>query len=163
MFKKIAMTTIVASALLMSMQASAHNYNSHHKHDAGINKEQRAQAVMIQQGIKNCKLTPSEVRRVQSTQRNITRLEKKFKTNGLSRWERETLQNKLHAARVEINKLTKNRITCRSKYRSNDRGHGSSNGRGHGASNGRSHGASNNGHSNNRSGGSISVHVRNIH
>ena len=158
MFKKIAITTIAASALLFSMQASAAGYGHHNKRDAGINKEQREQSVMIQQGIKTCQITPAEARTLKDTQKRISRLESKFKANGLSRWESQTLHNKLHAARVEINKLTKNRTNCRSKYRSNGHGNG-----GRGASNDRRHGASNHGSSNGRSAGSISVTVRNIH
>jgi hypothetical protein len=165
MFKKIAITTIAASALLFTMQASASG--GHHKNDASINKEQRTQAVMIQQGIKSCKITPSEARKARSTQKRIAILEKKFKANGMSRWERDTLKKKLHAARVEINQLTQNRTTCYSKKRSNgqrndvSRGHRNNTNK-HGYTNKRSN-VNNHGHSNNRSGGSISVTVRNIH
>ena len=155
MFKKIAITTIAASAILFSMQASAAGHGHHNKRDAGINKEQHQQSVMIQQGIKTCQITPAEARTLKNTQRRINSLESKFRANGYSRWESQTLHNKLHAARVEINKLTKNRVNCRPKYRSN--------GHGHGASNDRRHGASNHSSNNSRSGGSISVTVRNIH
>ena len=156
MFKRIAITAVAASALLVSMQASAAG-GHHHKRDAGINKEQREQSVMIQQGIKTCQITPAEARTLKATQKRIADLERKFKSNGYSRWELQTLKNKLHSARVEINRLTKNRSNCRSKYRSN--GHR----RDHGASNHNRRGASNHGHSNYRSAGSISVSVRNIH
>ena len=163
MFKKIAITIIAASALLVSMQASAAGHgHSHHKRDAGINKEQREQAVMIQQGINTCQITPAEARTLKNTQKRIKRLEKKFKANGYSRWETQTLRNKLHAARVEINKLTKNRSNCRPKpkYRSHGHGYGASDNRRHDARNHSSNGRS--GRSG-RSGGSISVTVRNIH
>lgn len=155
MFKKIAITTIAASALLVSMQASAAG-GHHHKRDGGVNKEQREQSVMIQQGIKTCQITPAEARTLKSTQRRIAGLERKFKSNGFSRWEIKTLHAKLHAARVEINRLTKNRSNCRPKYRSNDHRNGP------GAHRNR-HGANNHGTRNNRGGGSISVTVRNIH
>ena len=151
MFKKIAMTTIAASTLLISMQASAHN-----KHESSVNQEQREQATMIQQGIKTCAITPNEARQLKSTQQRIAKLERTFKANGLSKWERKTLQDKLHAARVDINKLTKNRSTCRTDRHSQ--------GRKHGASQDRHNGSNNYGQrsSNSNSRGSISVTVRNV-
>ena len=165
MFKKIAMTTVAASVLLFSMQASASG--GHNKHDAGIKKEQRTQSVMIQQGIKSCKITPSEAKKAMKTQRRISALKKRFKVNGMTHWERKTLQNKLHAARVEINQLTQNRSTCYTKKHSNDHRNGASTSHrkatsNHGHTNSRSN-ASSHGHTNNGSGGSISVTVRNIH
>lgn len=150
MFKKIALTTIAASTLLISMQASAHN-----KHESSVNQEQHEQATMIKQGIKTCAITPSEANKLNSTQQSIAKLERKFKVNGLSKWERKTLQDKLHAARVDINKMTKNRSTCRTDRHSQ--------GRKHGVKQDRHNGSNNYGQrSSNNSRGSISVTVRNV-
>lgn len=117
MLKQITMSTVAIATLLVSMQASA--FNQSHSKGHEINKEQREQAVMIQQGIKTCAITPREAQQLRSTQNNIAKLERKFKANGLQKFERKALQNKLHSARVEINRLTKNRTTCRSKYERN--------------------------------------------
>lgn len=125
MFKKVALATLATSAIVFSMQASAAGHgHGYHKRDAQINKEQREQAVMIQQGIKTCQITPAEARTLRNTQSQINKLEGRFKANGLTPWESQTLLNKLHSARVQINKLTKNRDNCHSKYRSKDRRHG---------------------------------------
>ena len=153
MFKKIAMTAVAASTIAMSMQASANN--NHHRHNAAIDKEQREQAVMIQQGVKTCQITPAEAKQAYSTHQRIARMESKFKANGLSRWERQTLNEKLHAARVEINQLTKNRTTCRTKKHSNYRDHSGSKGHRNGSNNYRYN-------SNTQSKGSISISVRNV-
>jgi len=150
MFKKIALTTVAASTLLISMQASANNY--HNKHAASINKEQREQATMISQGIRTCEITPAEARTLRSTQKRIATMESKFKRDGLTRWERQTLNEKLHAARVEINRMTKNRSTCYSKKHSNDRGYGKSKDR--------RHNMSHSGYSSSK--GTISISVRNV-
>ncbi|PWQ95702.1 hypothetical protein [Leucothrix arctica] len=149
MFKKIALTTIAASTLLISMQASAYS-----KHESSVNQEQREQATMIKQGIKTCAITPSEASKLKSTQQRIAKLEHKFKANGLSKWERKTLQDKLHAARVDINKMTKNRSTCRTDRHSQ--------GRKHGASQDRHNGSNNYGQRSSNSRGSIAVTVRNV-
>jgi len=156
MFKRIAITAVAASALLVSMQASAAG-GHHHKRDAGINKEQREQSVMIQQGIKTCQITPAEAKTLKATQKRIARTEKRFKSNGLSRWETKTLHSRLHAARVEINRLTKNSTNCRTKYRPHGHNHG------HDVKRKHRDGASKHHSSNGYSGGSISVTVRNIH
>lgn len=118
MFKHIAMTTVATAALFVSLQASAYSPNNGHD---SINKEQREQAVMIQQGIKTCEITPREAQTLRATQSRIAAMEKKFKANGMRSWERKTLQEKLHAARVEINQFTKNRTTCRSESKRDDR------------------------------------------
>lgn len=149
MLKQITMTTIAAATLLVSMQASAYSPNKHN--DSGINQEQRQQAVMIQQGIKTCEITPREAQQLRSTQSRIKSLEQKFRANGFSSWERQSLQSKLHAARVEINNLTKNRDTCRSNNKRDDRKHG--------ANDHRSNNYNQSSNHNQRSGGTISVRV----
>ena len=106
MFKKIVVTTVSISALLLAFQASAHSSASK------IDKQQKEQAVMIQQGMKNCKLTVKEAKSLKTTQDSIAALEKKYRVNGLQSWELKTLGSKLHESRVQINKLTKNSSTC---------------------------------------------------
>ena len=122
MLKQITMSTVAIATLFFSMQASAFNQGHSKGHD--INKEQREQAVMIQQGIKTCAITPREAQQLRTTQNNISKLEQKFKANGLRKFEYVALKNKLHTARVEINRLTKNRANCRSKYQRNHYKHG---------------------------------------
>lgn len=115
MFKKIAMTAVSVSALVFTVQASAHNSGSE------INKQQKEQSVMISQGIKTCKITPDEAKKLKKRQSTIAALEKKYRANGLQSWELKTLTSKLHDARVEINKLTKNSTTCNGRTTARDR------------------------------------------
>lgn len=152
MLKQITMTTIAAATLLVSMQASA--YSPNNGHNSGINQEQREQAVMIQQGIRTCEITPREAQQLRATQSRIKSLEQQYRANGFSSWERQSLQNKLHAARVEINTLTKNRTTCRTESKRDNRHYDN---RQQGGNNrGSNNHGSNNHHSN---GGSISVRI----
>ena len=133
MIKQLFITGIAATGILLSAQSSAHNGNSgtiwnnsvhHHKHlhkvrrpapkpiKFRINKEQRKQAAMIQQGIKNCRITPREANRLNNRQNRIKALERKMRRDGLQRWERKDLKKRLHNARTQINKLTNNRKRC---------------------------------------------------
>ncbi|PWQ97633.1 hypothetical protein [Leucothrix pacifica] len=114
MNKKIAMTVLSASALLFTYQASAHNTSSE------IDKQQHEQAVMIAQGMKTCQLTPEEAKSLKAMQSSIAALEKKYRYGGLQSWELNTLASKLHNARVEINKLTKNSTTCNGRVTDRD-------------------------------------------
>jgi len=107
MFKHIAIAVITTSGLLLSAQVSAHQSESE------IDKQQKEQAVMIKQGIKTCQLTKKEAKTLNATQDSIAALEKKYRKNGLQTSELKTLTSKLHDARVQINKLTKNSTTCR--------------------------------------------------
>lgn len=114
MNKQIVMTVLAASALLGSYQASAHNTASE------IDKQQHEQAVMIAQGMKTCQLTTKEAKSLKAIQNSIAALEKKYRYNGLQSWELNTLATKLHNARVEINKLTKNSTTCNGRATNRD-------------------------------------------
>ena len=106
MTKNIAMTVLSATALLFSFQASAHSSGSE------VDKQQKEQAVMIAQGMKNCKLTPKEAKSLKTIQSGIDALEKTYRHDGLQSWELKTLTSKLHDSRVQINKLTQNSTTC---------------------------------------------------
>ncbi|PID45177.1 MAG: hypothetical protein CSB47_09930 [Proteobacteria bacterium] len=108
MFKKFAITAVSITALVMSAQASAARYSS-----SEIDQQQKEQAVMIAQGIKTGMLTPSEAKQLKTQQQTIAALEKKYRANGLQSWELKTLSSKLHEARIQINKLTKNNVNCK--------------------------------------------------
>lgn len=114
MIKQIAITVLSVSALLVSYQASAHNTASE------IDKQQSEQAAMIAQGMKTCQLTAKEAKALKTVQYEIAALEKKYRYGGLQSWELNTLTSKLHTARVEINKLTKNSTTCNSHVTDRD-------------------------------------------
>lgn len=114
MIKQIAITVLSVSALLVSYQASAHNTASE------IDKQQSEQATMIAQGMKTCQLTPTEAKSLKTIQSGIAALETKYRHGGLQSWELNTLTSKLHNARVEINKLTKNSTTCNSRVTDRD-------------------------------------------
>ena len=132
MIRNIIITSVAAAGLLLSAQASAHNSNNvtwkngahghGHSHNVKpqkrrapkfrVNKEQREQAQMIKQGIKTCQITPSEAKTLNKQQNRINKAERKMRKDGLRRWERQKLKQRLHNARVQINKLTKNRKKC---------------------------------------------------
>jgi len=92
-------------------------YSKRRKPVYNVNREQRQQAVMIQQGIRTCQITPREARVLNKQQSRIRKAERKLRRNGLKRWEANTLKISLHTARVQINRLTKNRKTCGRKHR----------------------------------------------
>ena len=137
MIKQALITGIATAALLLSATASAHNSGSSviiwnnaghghthnvqpkriHKPKFRINQEQRQQAVMIQQGIKTCQITPAEAAKLNQQQKRIKKAERGMRSNGLQRWERNALQTRLKNARIRINRFTKNRDRC-------GRGHG---------------------------------------
>lgn len=146
MLKQLLITGIASTVMLGAVQANAHTLvtsstwantnHSHHnakpkRHSAPVfqvNREQREQATMIQQGIQTCRLTPNEARQLQNQQQDIRQLEQKMRRDGLSQWESNTLKNRLHTARVNINRLTKNNVTCGSKKRhGNSHGHNGNN------------------------------------
>ena len=148
MIKQIVMTGFAAAALLLSAQVSAHQpghgkvWKSHsHKVTKqvtksrrqvvqrpkfNVNREQRHQALMIKQGIRQCQITPREARVLNKMQKNIKRTERRMRKNGLQRWEVKQLKRSLHNARVKINRLSNNHKTCgrshRRGYKSNKRG-----------------------------------------
>lgn len=142
MLKQLLLTGIAGTLILGASQASAHTLvtsstwaNTNHSHHntkpkrqhtpaLWINKEQREQAGMIKQGIKTCRITPNEARRLQNQQQDIRRLEQKLRRDGLTQWELKTLKSRLHNARTNINRLTKNNVTCGSrKHHNNTHGH----------------------------------------
>ena len=143
MIKQVLITGITAVGLLLSAQATAHNQggqgtfwnNSAHGHGHNghaqpqrrkfrVNREQREQAGMIRQGIRTCQITPREADRLNKQQNKINRAERRMRRgDGLQRWERQQLKQRLHNARVQINRLTKNRKTC-----NRHRGHNNHNG-----------------------------------
>lgn len=138
MIKQTLILSIAAVGLLLTAQASAYqHYNSyvlsvqtgHSDHSQAqskkryskkaariINKEQHEQAVMIQQGIKTCQITPREAVTLNVQQSKINKLERRLSSNGLSKWEFSKLNSSLHSARVQINAFTKNRDTCGRGY-----------------------------------------------
>lgn len=134
MLKKIIITSVAAAGLLLSVHASADqstykikvwdnnaqnivttvkpNLLIKPQPTFGVNKEQRQQATMISQGIKTCKITPTEAKVLNKQQKKIQKTEQRLRQDGLSRWETNLLQTSLKSARIQINKLTKNRSTC---------------------------------------------------
>ena len=139
MIKQILITGIAVAGFLVAAQVSAHNTgnvrvwnngsNGHgHSHQTKrapkfkINREQRQQRRMIRQGIKKCLITPAEAKRLNKQQKRINRAERRMRGDGLQRWERNRLQQRLHNARAQINRLTKNRKQCgRHQHRNNNR------------------------------------------
>lgn len=130
MLKQVVITGIAAMGLMLSVQASAHQSNSHtvrinHGHSGHhqpvkppkfrVNREQREQANMIKQGIKTCQITPQEARKLNAQQNRIKKAERRMRKDGLQHWERSKLKQRLHNARVNINRLTKNAKNCRPK------------------------------------------------
>lgn len=128
MIKQAVITSFAAAVLLLSVQASA-DQNSQRsnawknktpvtKHVKfrqpafNVNREQREQAAMIQQGIKKCQITPKEARVLNKQQARINKTERQLKKNGLNRREANQLKSALKSARIQINRLTKNRKTC---------------------------------------------------
>ena len=185
MIKQVLITSIAAAGLLLSAQASAHsnggsvtiwkNNASHghgHSHHAkpvrrpapkpkyNVNREQRQQATMIQQGIQKCLITPREAAKLNKQQKRIKKAERRMRKDGLQRWERMKLKQRLHTARVQINRLTKNNKKCGrrghgSKKRGYNHSHGSNH---HNHSNGNHfHSHSNWGFSNDKGSFSISI------
>jgi len=144
MLKTMIITSMAAAGLMLSAQVSAHQsdrtvrwHNSHshsHHHQPPkfrVNKEQREQAMMIRQGIKTCQITPQEASRLYNQQNRIKRAEQRMRRDGLQKWERNKLKKRLHRARININRLTKNGKTCwhhnrHRPYGHNDHHHGSS-------------------------------------
>jgi len=185
MIKQALITSIAAAGLLLSAQASAHSgsvtiwkNNSHIHNDHGrhihsapprrhapkpkynVNKEQRQQAIMIQQGIKKCLITPSEAAKLNKKQNRIKKAERRMRKDGLQHWERMKLKKRLHNARVQINRLTKNGKKCgRRGHGSRKRGYHHSHGSNHhNHSNGNHfHSHSNWGFSNDKGSFSISI------
>lgn len=144
MLKQVVITGIAAMGLMLSVQASAHQSSSHtvrinHGHSGHhkpakppkfrVNREQREQANMIKQGIKTCQITPQEATKLNAQQNRIKKAERRMRKDGLQRWERSKLKQRLHNARVNINRLTKNAKNCRSKRwnRSNNHHRGNAN------------------------------------
>ncbi len=142
MLKQLLLTGIAGTLIIGASQASAHTLvtsstwaNTNHSHHNAqpkrnhapafrVNQEQRQQATMIKQGIKTCRITPKEARRLQNEQQDIKRLEQKMRRGGLTQWERNTLKSHLHNARVNINRLTKNNVKCGSqRHHNNSHGH----------------------------------------
>lgn len=146
MLKKIIITSVAAAGLLLSVHASADqstykvkvwNNNAHNivknvkpnyrvkaQPSFSVNKEQRQQATMISQGIQSCKITPTEAKVLNKQQKKIQKTESRLRQGGLSRWETNLLKTSLKSARIQINKLTKNRSTCgrsKSKRHNNKR------------------------------------------
>lgn len=140
MIKHVLITGIATAALLLSATASAHkggsvtvwNNASHgHNHHVKpkhrpkpkfrVNKEQRQQAVMIQQGIKTCQITPAEAAKLKKQQKRIEKAERRMRSDGLQSWERNKLQARLKNARIQINRLTKNRDRCGRGHKRNKR------------------------------------------
>lgn len=140
MIKQVLITSIAAAGMLLSAQATAHNstgngstvwnnythgHNSHGRHvnptpvrrpappKFNVNREQRQQATMIKQGIKNCRITPREANKLNNQQNRIKNAERRMRKGGLQHWERMKLKKRLHKARVQINRLTKNGEKCR--------------------------------------------------
>lgn len=154
MLKQVIITGITAAGLLLSMQASAHQVNSHgsrvnnnHSHNNyqpvrrapppfNVNKEQREQATMIAQGVKTCQITPKEAQALYAQQNRIKKAEKRMRRDGLQNRERNTLKQRLHNARVKINNFTKNAKNCRPTRWNNSHGH---RGNAHRSNNGRGH------------------------
>lgn len=149
MIKQVLITSIAAAGLLVAAQASAHNSggtvtvwknaNNHgHKHHVkkvrrappkyNVNKEQRQQAAMIKQGIKTCQITPSEASKLNARQAKIKKAERRMRSNGLSYSESMTLKTRLHNARVQINKLTKNAKKCGRGHKKHSHGYSHSHG-----------------------------------
>jgi len=137
MIKQVLITSIAAAGLLLSAQASAHGVQTdhhvngepaiswNHSHNTkparrpapkrkkyNVNKEQRQQATMIAQGVRTCQITPREAGKLNRQQARIRKAERRMRKDGLQRWERMNLKNRLHKARVQINSLTKNSKQC---------------------------------------------------
>jgi len=152
MIKQMLITSIAAAGLLLSVQATAHSggsatvwNNSSHSHNNNgnhhstrrhapkpkfrVNREQRQQATMIQQGIKTCQITPSEAARLNARQAKIKKAERRMRKDGLSYAESMKLKKRLHNARVQINRLTKNGKKCGrgGHKRRHNHSHGSNN------------------------------------
>lgn len=146
MIKQVLITSIAAAGLLLSAQASAHssggevtvwNNSAHghtHKHHVkkvrrappryNVNNEQHQQATMIAQGIKTCQITPKEAAKLNKKQSKIRKAERRMRKDGLQHWERMKLKTRLHNARVQINRLTKNGKQCgRRAHKRSHKGH----------------------------------------
>lgn len=141
MIKQVLITGIATAALLLSATATAHqgggsvtiwNNAGHghhhnvkpkrkHKPKFNVNKEQRQQAVMIQQGIKTCQITPAEAAKLKKQQKRIKKAERRMRSDGLQGWERNKLQQRLKNARIRINRFTKNRDRCGRGHKRNKR------------------------------------------
>ena len=157
MIKQFIISSVAAAGLLVSAQATAHNTggtvvwnNSAHGHSHShhvkpqrrapkfrVNKEQREQAQMIKQGIKTCQITPAEAKILNKQQKRINKAESRMRADGLQRWERQKLKQRLHNARVQINKLTKNNKKCGRKNKRKHSFKHSHNGKHHSHANGR--------------------------
>lgn len=72
----------------------------------GINARQAQLDHRINQGVRSGSLTRAEATRLRSDFRNLSRLEQRYRSNGLTRWERQDLNRRFDAlsARVRYEK-----------------------------------------------------------
>ena len=137
MLKQTLVSLLAITSLSLSIQANAHQEHNrhgdgrHHWHQPApkpikpkfnVNAAQSHQAALINNGVKNRKLTRYEEQRLRQQQANIARLEHKLRHAGLTKWERNTLKHKLAASNRLIHSYLNNR-EYRKDRRNHRRGH----------------------------------------
>ena len=115
MFKKIMTAGVAVLGLVLTMQASAHHSRDNHRNHKpskpvfSVNKAQSIQANLIHRGVKNRSLTRFEEKKLRQEQNIIAHLERKYRHNGLQRWERNTLETRLKSSAKRIKSFMNNR------------------------------------------------------
>ena len=79
-----------------------HRYDRDHRRFMSINERQARLERRIEQGIRNGQLTRYEAARLRREFRRIAYLENRYRSNGLSGWERADLDRRFDALQAQI-------------------------------------------------------------
>jgi Ni/Co efflux regulator RcnB len=94
--------TLAAATALTAGSASAQAYGRHNNDWMSINQRQQMLDQRIDQGTRSGQLTRSEARRLRTEFRRIARLEARYRSHGLSSWERADLDRRFDALQAQI-------------------------------------------------------------
>lgn len=104
--KKIVLALTAASALAAAAPALAQPYGGYDRHDyrgwTSINQRQAQLDRRIERGVRNGQLTRYEAGRLRNEFHDIARLERRYRANGLSGWERANLDRRFDALSAKV-------------------------------------------------------------
>lgn len=104
--KKIVLALTAASALAAAVPAMAQPYGGHDRYGRGdwtsINQRQAQLDRRIEMGVRNGQLNRREASRLRNEFYDIARLERRYRANGLSSWERADLDRRFDILSAKI-------------------------------------------------------------
>jgi hypothetical protein len=99
--KKVLLSLAAVSAIAVAVPAAAQPYGNaygynNQRHDrVSINERQAVLANKINNGVRRGEIRPAEANRLMGELRGIEAIEHRYRINGLNRWERDELDQRL--------------------------------------------------------------------